>query len=88
MRLWEDHKEGNGPMGSFLGRALNPDSLDVMRITVRLGWEDNESDENVLKLKEIIGAGWFGERIIKLAQNAKDGDTKEPLEEGSEPSDN
>ena len=88
MRLWEDHKEGNGPMGSFLGRALNPDSLDVMRITVRLGWEDNESDENVLKLKEIIGAGWFGERIIKLAQNAKDGDTKEPLEEGSSPSDN
>ncbi|MDA7498355.1 hypothetical protein N8476_00835 [Akkermansiaceae bacterium] len=72
MRLWEDHKEGNGPMGSFLGRALNPDSLDVMRITVRLGWEDKKRDKGVLELKEIIGAGWFGERIIKLRKGTKD----------------
>ena len=45
------------------------------RITVRLGWKDNKRDKEVLELKEIIGAGWFGERIIKLRKTAKDADT-------------
>jgi hypothetical protein len=58
-----------------------------MRITVRLGWEDDERGEKSLKLKEIIGAGWFGERIINLRKSAKDTATKEPLKDLSESSD-
>ena len=65
-RLWNNHQKKNDPMGSILGRALDPDPTTYMRITVRLGWKDNKRDKEVLELKEIIGAGWFGERIIKL----------------------
>jgi hypothetical protein len=74
-RLWNNHQKKNDPMGSILGRALDPDPTTYMRITVRLGWKDNKRDKEVLELKEIIGAGWFGERIIKLRKTAKDADT-------------
>jgi len=75
MQLWNNHQKKNDPMGSILGRALDPDPTTYMRITVRLGWKDNKRDKEVLELKEIIGAGWFGERIIKLRKTAKDADT-------------
>ena len=75
MQLWKDHQEENDPMGSILGRAMDPEPRTYMRITVRLGWEDNKRDKEVLELKGIIGAGWFGERIIKLRKSAKDADT-------------
>jgi hypothetical protein len=71
-RLWNNHQKKNDPMGSILGRALDPDPETYMRITVRLGWEDKKRDKGVLELKEIIGAGWFGERIIKLRKGTKD----------------
>jgi hypothetical protein len=83
-RLWNDHQKENDPMGSILGRALDPDPQTYMRITVRLGWEAKKGDESHLVLKEIIGAGWFGERIIKLRQNAKDASAEELLEGLSE----
>ena len=74
-------------MGSILGRALDPDPETYMRITVRLGWKDSKRDGEVLELKEIIGAGWFGERIIKLKQSTEDADAKELLRSLSESSD-
>jgi hypothetical protein len=85
--LWTNHQEENDPLGSILGRVLDPDPTTYMRITVRLGWEDDERGEKSLKLKEIIGAGWFGERIINLRKSAKDTATKEPLKGLSESSD-
>ena len=87
MRLWNNHQEENDPMGSILGRALDPDPMSYMRITVRLGWEDSKRDEESLKLKEVIGAGWFGERIIELRKSAKDTATNEPLNNLPESSD-
>ncbi|MGB0644751.1 MAG: hypothetical protein ACPGQF_08415, partial [Akkermansiaceae bacterium] len=87
MRLWNNHQEEKDPMGSILGRALDPDPETYMRITVRLGWKDSKRDGEVLELKEIIGAGWFGERIIKLRQSTEDADAKELLRSLSETSD-
>ena len=87
MRLWSNHQKKNDPMGSILGRALDPDPETYMRITVRLGWRDSKRDGEVLELKEIIGAGWFGERIIKLRQSTEDADAKELLRSLSESSD-
>jgi hypothetical protein len=55
-----------------------------MRVTVRLAWEKDERDESVLVLKEIVGPGWFGERIIKLRQSAKDAATEEAIQKLSE----
>ena len=86
-RLWTNHQEENDPLGSILGRVLDPDPRTYMRITVRLGWEDDERGEKGLELKEILGAGWFGERIINLRKSAKDTATKEPLKSLSESSD-
>ena len=60
MQLWKDHQEENDPMGSILGRAMDHEPRTYMRITVRIGWEDNKRDKEVLELKEIIGAGLFG----------------------------
>ena len=74
-------------MGSILGRALDPEPMSYMRITVRLGWEYSKRDEGFLKLKEIIGAGWFGERIIELRKSAKDTATNEQLNNLPESSD-
>ena len=73
-------------MGSMLGRALDPEPRTYMRITVRLGWKGDKRDENVLELKEIVGAGWFGERIIRLRQSVKDAAAEEPLTTFSESS--
>lgn len=39
--------------------------------------EKNERDESVLVLKEIMGPGWFGERILNLRQVEKDAATEE-----------
>lgn len=86
MKLWKDHQEENDPMGSMLGRALDPEPRTYMRITVRLGWKGDKRDENVLELKEIVGAGWFGERIIRLRQSVKDAAAEEPLTTLSESS--
>jgi hypothetical protein len=71
-------------MGSILGRALDPNPKNFMRITVRLAWEKNERDESILVLKEIVGPGWFGERILNLRQGAKDAATEEALQKFSE----
>jgi hypothetical protein len=86
MKLWKDHQEENDPMGSMLGRALDPEPRTYMRITVRLGWKGDKRDENVLELREIVGAGWFGERIIRLRQSVKDAAAEEPLTTLSESS--
>lgn len=84
LRLWGNHLEGKDPMGSILGRALDPNPKNFMRITVRLAWEKNERDESILVLKEIVGPGWFGERILNLRQGAKDAATEEALQKFSE----
>lgn len=84
LRLWNNHQEGKDPMGSVLGRALDPDPKNFMRVTVRLAWEKDDRDESVLVLKEIVGPGWFGGRIIKLRQSAKDAATEEAIQKLSE----
>mgnify|MGYP000380313741 CR=1 FL=1 len=84
LRLWANHQNGKEPMGSILGRSLDPNPKNFMRITVRLAWEKNERDESILVLKEIVGPGWFGERILNLRQGAKDAATKEALKKFSE----
>ena len=87
LSLWNNHQKEIDPMGSMLGRFLDPFPKTFMRITVRLGWEKNERGESVMDLKEIIGPGWFGERIIKLRENAKDTTIEEALKKPSELSD-
>lgn len=65
LKLWNNYLEGKAPYGSILAKELDPEKH--MRITVRLAWErDEDDDEFRMVLKEIIGVGWFGERIQEL----------------------
>ena len=85
-RLWDDHVAGNAPMGSILGKALDPKPKDLMRITVRLGWGEDQLGEPTIVLKEILGPGWFGERIREIRKEVRRVATEEALKKLSDPS--
>ncbi len=84
LNLWSSHLDGNAIYGSILGRALDPEGY--LRITVRLAWEKNERDQSIMVLKEIVGAGWFGQTIQKLHKDALEAATEEAKEKLSEAS--
>ena len=64
LALWNDFKDGKVPCDSILGASLDPDNC--MRISVVLAWEENESNESVMVLKDIVGVAWFGQVIQGL----------------------
>jgi len=61
LKLWDRQVAGEAPFDSILGRSLDPENY--MRITVELSWEKNEVDEDVMRMTDIRGVGWFGERV-------------------------
>jgi hypothetical protein len=69
LKLWDDHLAEKAPFDSILGKVLDPGNY--MRITVELAWEKNEFEVDVIRMKDIRGVAWFGERVQALHREAQ-----------------
>ncbi len=65
-RLWSDFNAGERPYNS---KFPDGDIRGMMRITVRLAWEDDGTGKREMKLKEIYKPSWYGKRVQEYYKN-------------------